>query len=437
MKKNKSIFVLDTSVLVHHPDSFKCFDNASEVIIPIIVLEELDKVKKLTNEAGKNARVCIKQLDAISGDGEDLSKGIKLENGSILRIDVSSYGDIGSSDPSYGDNKILACVKNIKSKEEDVILVSRDINLRIRAKAIGVAAENYEKNKNAGIDDLYQGHCIIKSSKIGFELTENDSVMVEDYEELKHLNPNECILFKDDRGRHICPARRVGDEVRIITNKNPWQINSLNIEQLFAMELMMDNSLPLVTLSSSAGCGKTLIALACALELVINQRKFDQLLIYKPTISIGEGIGFLPGDADTKIAPFAQSNSDAFALLFGDKRGKDTWKAKLHQYIDSGVISQESISFLRGRSIPNALIIIDEMQNTTIEESKSILTRCGIGSRVFVLGDESQIDLRGNDCQNNGLTNVINAFKNSELAGHISLIKGERSPLSAAAGLLL
>jgi PhoH-like ATPase len=429
----RKIFVLDTSVFAYDANALSSFTN-SDVIAPITILDELDKLKKFPNAAGKNARVAIRVFDTISNTG-DIHIGIKIDNDIIVKIDTSAYGSLGT-DPTYGDNKILACA--VKTKEEfsdrDVILVSKDINLRTRARAFGLIAEDYEKDKIESTD-LYEGFKTIKNQEVGLELFSSGIISLEDYK-LENIYPNECILFTDDNGKGICPGRKIGDEIKLIKDYAPWGLKLRNKEQLFATELIMDSSIDLVSIIGRSGGGKTLVTLACALDLVLNKKLYDNLIIYRPIQTMGAEIGFLPGSLEEKISPYYAPISDAFNYLFSDKQ-KDGWKNKLHQYIDNGTIQMEALSFIRGRSIPNSLIILDEGQNISKEEIKAILTRAGIGSKVILTGDIEQIDNHYLDATNNGLSYVVEKFKDKDLAGHITFTKGERSQLATLASEIL
>jgi PhoH-like ATPase len=429
----RKIFILDTSVLVHAAHSIFSFEN-SLVILPIVILEELDKVKKLSNETGKNARLAIRLLDDLSSQGE-IHNGIEIEDGITIKIDTSEYGSIGN-DLTYGDNKILACVAKIQESnpKSKVIFVSRDINLRTRARALGVAAESYEQDRTAP-DDLFTGFRIVENKKAGIALANTGAISISDHKGLEDLYPNECVLFEDKKG--IC-GRRTGDEIKLIREIAPWNLKLRNKEQLFASELMMDENIPLVSIIGNAGSGKTLISLACGLEMVLNKKIYDRLIIYRPISVIGNDIGYLPGSEQEKLAPYFVPISDAMSFLLSDKtRKKDGWKQQLFQYIDSGVIQQEALTYIRGRSISNSLMMVDEAQNIDAESMKAILTRAGVGTKIILNGDVSQVDQKGLDPTNNGLNYVIEKFRDSELAGHITLMKGERSDLATEAARIL
>lgn len=437
LKSQRKIFVLDTSVLVYDAYSYKSF-KYNDVIISISVLDELDHLKSRPNGVGRYARLAIRQLDELSNRGE-IHKGIEIENGIIIKIDTTAYAPIGP-DPKYGDNKILACAAKIKEEnpKRSVIVVSKDINLRVRARAFGLLAEDYETDK-INTEDLYMGHRSIESNKLGIDLFSQESLDIDKHKKLKDLCPNECVLFLDEFGKGIVSGRRIGNELCLIKDRYPWGLRLRNKEQLFATDICLDTTIPLVSLIGTSGGGKTLVALACALEMVLNKKQYDSLVIYKPIQPIGnQDVGFLPGSLDEKLAPWFSSIDDAFAFLFSDKsKKKDGWKTQLYQYLDNGTIQKEALAYVRGRSIPNSLILIDEVQNLSRSEVKTILTRVGTNSKVILTGDIEQIDNQYLDQMNNGLSYVIDKFKTSELSGHITFTRGERSALATIASEIL
>jgi PhoH-like ATPase len=429
----RKTFIIDTSVLVYDPNSFTSFIG-NDVVIPITVLDELDKIKKFANEVGKNARIAIRNLDIISNLGE-MHVGIPIDDDIFVKIDTSAYGALGS-DPTYGDSKILGCASKMKEKEPDakIILVSKDINLRTRARAFGLIAQDYEKDKIPSTD-LYEGFQIIKDQEAGLALFAAGTILVQDYSQLVDLYPNECVLFVGDDGKGIAPGRRIKDQIKLIRDKNPWGLELRNKEQLFATELLLDPNIPLVTLIGRAGTGKTLVSLACGLELTLEKRLSNKMVIYRPIQPMGKDIGYLPGTLEEKLEPWMSAITDGFEFLVDST--KDGWKHKMHQYLEDGKIQMEALTYVRGRSIPNAFILVDEAQNLSKEEVKTILTRAGTNTKIVLTGDISQIDNSYLDATNNGLTYVVEMFKESELAGHVTFAKGERSALATVASEIL
>lgn len=432
-------YVLDTSTLISDPTSFQHFPD-SDVILPIAVLNELDGLKKLPGQAGKNARVAIRFLDDISQKG-DIGTGILMDNDSLLKVDASHIDlsqpeYLGLGDPHYGDTKILACLQAIwhQHPEHDVTLVSNDISLRVKAKSRSIEAESHESFGHA-FTDLYSGVKTLVHEEAGLELQRGNKIDPADYD--LEMSPHECILFQADNGDGIAMGRLVKPgTIKRVSKTYPWGISGRNKEQVFAIDLIMDRGIDLVTLVGSAGTGKTLIALSAALELVINRREYDKLIIYRPIQSVGNDIGYLPGELHEKLAPWFQAIMDNLEVLFSSKMGGD-WQKELEMYQRKGRIEMEAVTFIRGRSISNAIIMVDEAQQLSQEDMKTILTRAGEGSKIILTGDIEQIDNNSLDATNNGLTHVIDSFRSSDIAGHITFTQGERSRLATLAANIL
>jgi PhoH-like ATPase len=435
----RKTYVFDTSTLIYDPLAFKQFPH-SDIVVPIAVLNELDKLKKGSNEAAKNARVAIRQLDDISNKG-DISTGVLLDDDVLLKIDTNyidlsdtSYRSFG--DPTYGDTQILACAYAtwLAHPEHDVSLVSNDINLRVKAKSRGIESESHEGSRYS-LSDLYAGAQTIVNEDAGLELQQQGHMDPRCFG--VQLAPNECVLFQADNGDGIAMGRKVShDRVKVIRKQYPWNISSRNKEQTFAMDLIMDRNVDLVTLIGKAGTGKSLIVLATALELVLGRKEYDKFIIYRPIQPVGNDIGYLPGTMEEKLAPWFSAIMDNFELLFATKHGGD-WRRELEMYQKKGKIEMEAITYIRGRSIPNAIILVDECQNLSKEDVKTILTRAGEGTKIILTGDIEQIDNSVLDATSNGLTHVIEKFKDSEMAGHITFTQGERSRLASKAAEIL
>lgn len=435
----RKTYVLDTSALVYDTCTYKQFPN-SDVVIPIAVLNELDKLKKGSNEAGKNARVAIRLLDEISNRG-DISTGILLDDDIMVRVDAT-YLDCsqapynGFGDPSYGDTQILACTQFTWHNHpvHDVVLVSNDINLRVKAKARGIDSESHEGERYS-LSDLYSGVQVIVNEDAGLDLQQNGQIDPAAYG--IYLQPNECVLFQAENGDGISMGRKVAaDKVKLIRKQYPWNISARNKEQMFAMDLIMDKNVDLVTMIGKAGTGKSLIVLATALELVLGRKEYEKFVIYRPIQPVGNDIGYLPGTMEEKLAPWFHAIMDNFEILFSTKNGGD-WKRELEMYVKKGKIEMEAITYIRGRSIPNSIILVDECQNLSKEDVKTILTRAGEGTKIILTGDIEQIDNSLLDATSNGLTHVIEKFKDSGLAGHITFTQGERSKLASKAAEIL
>jgi PhoH-like ATPase len=424
--------ILDTSTLVTDPTSFKNFPN-SDVVIPIVVLHELDNLKKQPNEAGKNARVCIKLLDDLSSQG-DVSKGILIEHDINIKIDVAYHkGNDNFGPVTYGDTQILLCAydyflanQNIK----EVVLVSNDINLRVKAKAFGIEATGFN-GTNFSLSDIYSGVTSIIDENVGMNLLNNNVI-----EDVFNLFPNEFIIFKNSQNEIISLGKKCyNGKIKLVKKNYPWSLTPRNKEQILAIDLLLDKNIDLVTLTGKAGTGKSLIVLACALELVLNKREYDKFIIYRPIQPVGNDIGFLPGDMGEKLAPWFQAVMDNLEFLLGGKN--PDWKKDLELYQKKGRIEMEAITYIRGRSLPNSIILVDEAQNLSKDEIKTILTRAGENTKIILTGDIEQIDNSALDATSNGLTHVIERFKESEMTGHITFTQGERSKLASLAAQIL
>lgn len=425
--------MLDTSSLISVPTVYKDIDPGSLVIIPIAVLGELDKLKKFPGGSGRNARVAIRNIDALSNLG-DITTGVVVDGGTIVKVDARHF-DLSSSvfsgfgDPDYGDTQILACAYSCWAIDKSVVLVSNDINLRTKAKARGIGATGYDGE--AKVNELYAGTKVVVDPARGYELLDKGYIP-----SIPNLSLHEFITFTDTDGTEISSGRKVsGNKIKVVKNQQLWKVSPRNKEQKFAADLIMDKGIDLVTLVGPAGCGKSLIALAAALELVLTRNDFDKLIVYRPIQAMGADIGYVPGSIEEKLAPWFEAIMDSFEVLFGGSR-KD-WKKDLEMFKKKGKIELGALTYIRGRSLPNSIILCDEFQNLTKEEAKTILTRVGEGTKIILTGDIDQIDKEDLDAGNNGLTYVIEKFKDIGLAGHITLVKGERSKLATVASEIL
>ena len=436
----RKTYVLDTSALIYDPCAYKHFAH-SDVIIPIAVLNELDDLKKQSGEAGKNARVCIRLLDEI-GDKGDISTGVLLDDDILLKIDANYYDPenptySGFGKATYGDTQILVCLYAnwLEHPSRDVSLVSNDINLRVKAKSRSIDAIAHEGDRFS-LSELYGGIRTIVNEEAGMDLQRQGHIDPRVYG-FSDLNPHECVMFENEFGDGIAMGRKVAaDKVKLIKKTNPWNIHSRNKEQSFAIDLIMDKHVDLVTLIGKAGTGKSLIVLATALELVINRKEYDKFVIYRPIQPVGNDIGYLPGTMEEKLGPWFQAIMDNMETLLQFKNG-DNWRRELEHFQKRGLIEMEAITYIRGRSIPNSIILIDECQNLSKDEVKTILTRAGENTKIILTGDIEQIDNSMLDATSNGLTYVIEKFKDSDLAGHITFTQGERSKLASKAAEIL
>jgi PhoH-like ATPase len=307
--------------------------------------------------------------------------------------------------------------------------------LRIKAKSRGIGAESHEGDKYS-LSDLYAGTRTVVNEDAGLDLQGRGYIDPATYD--LWLSPNECVLFEDAHGDGIALGRKVAaDKIKLIKKVYPWNISARNKEQSFAIDLIMDKSVDLVTMIGKAGTGKSLIVLATALEMVLGRKEYDKFIIYRPIQPVGNDIGYLPGTMEEKLAPWFQAIMDNFEILFSTKNGNGDWRRELEMYQKKGRIEMEAITYIRGRSIPNAIILVDECQNLSKEDVKTILTRAGENTKIILTGDIEQIDSSGLDATSNGLTYVIEKFKNSDLAGHITFVQGERSKLATLAAEIL
>lgn len=434
----KNNYILDTSVLVYDPLCFKTFTDGN-VIIPITVLDELDKLKKQPGEAGKNARVCIRLLEELSASG-DIGTGIEIENNITLIVDGKNYDTTAYGDSLYGDNRIIACAHSYSKQPPNTLvtttLVSNDINLRVRARVLGIGADSCD-TKQVSFSDLYAGIATVEDEALGAELLQRGWL---DPEELPvELYANECVIFTDANKEQVAFGRKTArNKVKLVKKSYPWGLAARNGEQSFAIDLIMDPNVSLVTLIGKAGTGKSLVTLASALEMTINssKREYDKFIIYRPIQAVGNDIGFLPGTMEEKLAPWFEAVMDNFEILLNSSSG-NSWLKDFEMFKKKGQIEMQALTYIRGRSIPNAIILVDECQNLSKEDVKTILTRAGEDTKIILTGDIEQIDNSDLDATNNGLTYVIDKFKDSDLAGHITFTKGERSRLATVASEIL
>ncbi len=439
----KKIFVLDTNVLLHDPRAITSFQD-NDVVIPIVVIEELDKFKKGIDEMGRNARQVSRILDELRQQGK-LSQGVSLAGGGTLRVELNHQSPEHLPNEliaTKADNRILATALNLCKAEDctPVILVTKDTNLRIKADALGLRAEDYETDQ-VTIDELYSGE---------YEWTVAPGVIDAFYAAGEAQPPapapfpNQYVLLKNSAneaqtalGRYSRQKDRI---VPIIAAKHGvWGITARNKQQQYALDLLLNDDIRLVTLVGKAGTGKTLLALAAGLEKTIESRAFLRLVVSRPVFPLGKDLGFLPGDVDEKLRPFMQPIRDNLDFLRGASAATGRVKAKkdLQGLFDLGMIEVEPLTYIRGRSMPNQFLIVDEAQNLTPHEIKTIITRAGEGTKIVLTGDPYQIDNPYIDSSSNGLTFVVERFKEEPIAGHITLVKGERSDLAELAATLL
>lgn len=428
-------FVLDTNVLLHNAEAITCFaDNI--VILPMTVIEELDKFKKNNDELGRNARHVIRTLDDLRNKG-NLGEGVRMDNGGTLRITVEKENMSDTCmDMAVPDNRILATAYNLHQKGEQVIFVSKDINARLKADALGIAVRDFEREK-ADFDTLYKGWRSLEVSGAtvdGFYKTDN--LPLKDVQ----LMANEFVLLRDKTDPKHSGLGRAADSTHLHHLDSgrdlAWKIRPRSKEQRMALELLLDPDLPLVTLIGQAGTGKTLLALAAGLEETLHNKRYEKLLVSRPVIPLGKDIGYLPGSKDEKLTLWMQPIFDNLDYLMGVNSGKkeeETTRQHVSRLIKEDLVELEALTYIRGRSISRQYVIIDEAQNLTPHEVKTIISRAGEGTKMVLTGDPEQIDNPYLDASSNGLSYTVERLKGAVEYGHITLSKSERSSLAALA----
>ena len=436
----KKTYILDTNVYLSDPTAFKSFGR-NDVVIPLKVLEEIDKHKKRQDGVGANARHTIRLLDEYRGKGS-LETGVRIERGKgLLRARISDINVLPvESNKTDPDNIILACALNEVNDGRKVVVVSRDINLRVRCDALGMDCEGYDINQVVNDrSELYRGFVrhLVDDQTID-HFYQGEKIFVDKEEKL--LLPNQFVmLISNSNEKKTALARFLACNKPLIRagihKHGVWDITPRNKEQSFAIDLLLDPNIPIVSLIGAAGCGKTLLAVAAGLEQVLEEGNqepiYNKLVVSRPVMPMGRDIGFLPGTLEEKMAPWLAPVQDNLQFLMGND------KVMLEMYAKKGIIEIEALTYIRGRSIANAFIIIDEAQNLSVHELKTIITRVGEGTKIVLTGDIEQIDTVYLDATSNGLSYAVEKFKEHDLAGHVTLQKGERSKVATLAAKVL
>ncbi|MFA7229786.1 MAG: PhoH family protein [Victivallaceae bacterium] len=447
-------FVLDTNVLLHSAQSIESFQD-NDVVIPMAVIEELDKFKKYQDELGRNARQVIRKLDELREKG-CLGKGVSMAGpGSLAtgKLQIISAYQCNSKateemkkicdnmfNMDMPDNRILRVAVMLHQEKGNVIFISKDINLRLKADALGIKVMDFEREK-VDFESLFCGYrTITASNELIDELYANKKLSADEFK----LLPNEFVLFQsEDNQKHSALARKHSDGTLCLLEARPemkvWNIAPRNKEQRMALDLLLDPDIKLVTLVGRAGTGKTLLALAAALETTLHANLYEKILVSRPIVPLGNDIGFLPGDKDEKLSHWMQPIFDNLDYLMRSNNKKDDQisSKKTDDLIGNHKIELEAITYIRGRSIPRQFVIVDEAQNLTPHEVKTIISRAGEDTKMVLTGDPHQIDNPYLDSSSNGLTYTVERMKNQQLHGHVTLEKSERSPLAAIAAELL
>lgn len=440
----KKTFILDTNVLLHDVNSIYAFED-NDVVIPMVVIEELDNFKSEGDTRGKNARIVSRELDALRANGR-LNEGVKLPKGGTLKIELDKPNilpQILSFNKS--DNAILNIAYTMAKKEgsykknqSPVFVVTKDINMRLKAEALGLSAQDYTSDK-VNYDELYTGVAEIEVAPEQIDAFYRDKQLP--LEEGRYY-PNQFLILKANDGSKKSAMGRVSNSAKAVLKplsaQDPvaWGIKPLNKEQRFAMELLLDDSLDIVTLVGTAGTGKTLVTLATGLQRTMDENAYRRMVVCRSIVPVGKDLGFLPGTKEEKLDAWMGAIYDNLAFL-ADRKNPEEGEEKAHYLLDSGKIEIASITHMRGRSLPGQYMIVDDAQNLTPHEIKTILTRAGEGTKIVVTGDPYQIDTPYLDIESNGLTYLVDRLKGQPSYGHITFTKTERSRLADLASKLL
>ncbi|MCX7006305.1 MAG: PhoH family protein [Kiritimatiellaeota bacterium] len=430
----KKTYVLDTNVLLHDPTAIHHFED-NDVVIPLKVIEEIDSFKRDMSELGRSARQISRTLDDMRQKGH-LTTGVALEGGGLLRIAFPRTDDPLHAAGS-ADDQILRMAMEVQrsTPQQPCIVVSKDINLRLKADAIGLKAEDYETDRVA-LEELYtgQGEKLMPAAALE-SIRSGNKVAVED----PHLYANQYLLVRDEADTSRTVLARYDLETKSLTPliATPEELRHVmprNKAQYFAMDALLNDAVKVVTIIGKAGTGKTLLAVPAGLYKVFNTKTYRKMLVSRPTFAMGKDIGFLPGTVEEKLNPWMSPIFDALDLLANghgpSRRGKDGLD-------EGGRISVEALTYIRGRSIPHQFMIVDEAQNLTPLEAKTVLTRVGPGTKIILTGDIYQIDNPYVDSMSNGLSTVAEKFKSYGIAAHLQLTKGVRSDVAELAANLL
>ena len=437
--KIKKIFVLDTNVLMHNPMALFAFDD-NDVVIPFVVVEEIDRQKRRQDEIGRNARVVSRELDQLREKGS-LSDGLLLPSGGQLRIELN-HQELTKAFPTgmdagKKDNRILAIAYHLQQMAhtpKQVYLVTKDLNLRIKADVLGVPAQDFFSDR-VNIDRLYSGVGVLDMNTDDLNAFYADG-------EFKvngrlHTCPHQFFIMRNLEMPSQSALGRYfrGKLLPLVHGKSVnFGIRPRNKEQRFALEILLNDDIKVATMIGRAGTGKTLLALAVGLEKVVEQKRYARLLVTRPVVPVGNDLGYLPGTREEKLRPWMQPIYDNMELLFGNHQQQFNI---IDHLISTGLLEMEALTYIRGRSIPRQFIICDEAQNLSPHMIKTLITRVGEETKIVFTGDPEQIDHPYLDSSSNGLTYLVERLKNEELAGHVTLVKGERSEVAEMGARLL
>lgn len=438
-KKN---FVIDTNVILHDYNCLKNFQD-NDIYLPIVVLEELDKFKKGNEQINYNAREFVRELDLMTDDNlftEGASLGEGLGRMFVVTGLVNSPHVHESFPERIPDHQILAVVDWLSQKNPEMktILVTKDVNLRMKARSIGLLCEDYINDKVINTDifeksnEVFEG---VNPALIDRIYSSKEGLDVGEFEFKGVIHPNECFVLKSDRNSVLARYNPFTRAVCRVNKGKNYGIEPRNAEQSFAFEILNDPDIKLVALTGKAGTGKTLLALAAALSQL---NDYKQILLARPIVALSnKDIGFLPGDAKEKVAPYMQPLFDNLNVIKHQFAANSSEVKRLEDMLKSDQLVIEALAFIRGRSLSETYCIIDEAQNLTPHEIKTIITRAGEGTKMVFTGDIQQIDQPYLDTESNGLVYMIDRMKDQNLFAHVNLIKGERSQLSELASNLM
>lgn len=438
-KLARKTFVIDTNVLVYDASAIKTFKD-NDVIIPLAVLEELDGLKRLSDAVGKNAREVIRYIDSLKTEKRgDFHSGVTIPEGPKVRIHLGPKLDRVEGFPLSLDrnsNRFLLAAYLLKQHGERVVIVSKDFVTRVKAEAMGLEAEDFEGSK-VSYDEMYRGLRKIEAAKHDIDVFYKDGFITLPEE---HFRPNEYVLLTSKENssavcKHNEKTKRL--EPLIHLNRDIWGIQPLNIEQRCAIDMLLRDDIPLVTLVGPAGTGKTLLALACGMRKVFDDSVYSRILISRPIIPLGKDIGYLPGTKEEKLYHWMQPIYDNLEFLCSTTCGEGNGVATMEFIKESKKIEMEAVTYIRGRSLPRVFMIIDEAQNMTPHEIKTVISRAGKGTKVVLTGDPTQIDNPYLDKDSNALTYTVGRFKSQRLFGHMFLERTERSELASIAADIL
>lgn len=435
----RKTFVLDTNVLLHDPDAIKKFTE-SDVVIPLIVLEELDSMKRLSDELGKNARHVMRYIDSLKGKKTgDLNTGVPIENGIKIRVHVELRAPEKKPFPLSLDrntNKILMIAYQIKEAGNNVVVVSKDFVMRVKAEAVGLEAEDYE-NLKFSYDQLYKGYRKLEVPKRDIDQFYKDGYLAL---EGQNFSPNEyCFLSCAEQSSAVTKYNSVTKRLEPLIKlaRDIWGIQPLNVEQKCALDLLLRDDVRCVTLVGPAGTGKTLMALAAGLRKVFDEAVYTKILVSRPIVPLGKDIGYLPGTKEEKLYHWMQPIYDNLEFLCQSTTGEGAGSDAQQWILDSKKLEMEAVTYIRGRSLPKMYMIIDEAQNLTPHEVKTIISRAGQNTKVVLTGDPTQIDNPYLDKDSNALTFLVGKMREHPIFGHVFLERTERSELAALAAEVL